>query len=153
MHILGGTPPTSSHTPILELLLYGDGGESHIISLEPLGTRPAPGTPETYSVEGANVGDITHIKARLVGLSGVSWLVSEITIHSPTSGHTHHFPLGHTLVAGGEEYVVKAMEVLESSYNTSTMVSTPRASASSSELIGMSMDTLVTCSSSYLGIL
>ena len=133
---MGGAPPTSSHTPILELLLYGEGGDSHTISLEPLGTRPTPGTPETYSVEGANVGDITHIKARLVGSPGVSWLVDEITIHSPTSGHTHHFPLGYTLMAGGEEHVVKATEVLESSFNTSTMVSTPRASASS-ELIGM----------------
>lgn len=125
---MGGVSPLSSHAPFLELVLCGEGGSSLPITLEPLGTRPAPGTPETYSVEGANIGDITHIKLKLVGNAGVSWLISEVTIHSPTSGHTHHFPWGHGLIAGEEESVVKAVEVLESSYNTSTMASTPRAS-------------------------
>jgi hypothetical protein len=132
---MGGAPPAPNHTPFLEIVLNGEGGESHAISLEPLGTRPAPGTPETYSVEGANIGSITHIKARLVGIPGVSWLINEVIVHSPTSGHTHHFPLGQNLVAGGEEHVVKATEVLESSFNTSTMVSTPRTSTT--ELTGM----------------
>ncbi len=77
---------------------------------------------------------MTHIKLRLVGTSGASWLIKEVTIHNPTSGHTHHFPLGQSLVAGGAELVAKVAEVLESSYNTSTMVTTPRASTS--ELVG-----------------
>lgn len=136
VHVVGGAPPVSNPTPFLELVLCGDGVCSLPITLEPLGMRPTPGTPETYSVEGSNIGNITHIKLRLVGANpGASWLINEVTIHSPTSGHTHHFPFGCDVVAGGEESVVKAA-VLESSYNTSTMVSTPRASSSSSELIG-----------------
>ncbi len=111
---------------------------SQPIPLQPLGTRPSPGTPETYSVEGANIGDIAQIRVKLAGgASGDAWFISEIVIHSPTSGHTHHFPLGQEVVVGGEECVVRVAEVLESSYNTSTAVTTPRpASASVSDLVG-----------------
>ena len=136
---MGGASPFSSPTPFLELVLCGkEEGSSLPIPLQPLGTRPSPGTPETYSVEGANIGDISQIRIKLMGgVSGDSWFISEIIIHSPTSGHTHHFPLGREVEVGGEECVVGVAEVLESSYNTSTAVTTPRPmSASASDLVG-----------------
>lgn len=132
--MVGGAPPDSNPTPFLELWLCNESSTSPPIALEPLGTRPSPGTPETYSVEGANIGPLTHIQLRLVGTLGVTWVVNEITVHSPTSGHTHHFPFGCGLVAGEGACAVKALEVLESSFNTSTVVSTPRAA--SSQLVG-----------------
>lgn len=133
---MGGAPPVSSPTPFLELTLYnGEGKSSLPISLEPVGTRPSPGTPETYSVEGSNIANITHIRLRLIGNAAVSWTINDVTIHSPTSGHTHYFPCKCDLVGGGEGSVVRVAEVLESSLNTSTRVSTPRP-PSASELIG-----------------
>ena len=130
--MVGGVPPISSPAPFLELVLCGrDNCSSPPITLEPLGTRPSPGTPETYSVEGADVGDMTHISLRLIAPSGATWLINEIMVHSPTSGHAHHFPFGRGLVAGEGTCEVRAVEVLESSVNTSTVISTPRTPSSS----------------------
>ena len=135
VHVVGGAPPDGSPAPYLELVLCSEDDHTSPIPLEPLGTRPSPGTPETYSVEGANIGTLTHVKLRLVGALGSEWVINEVTVHSPTSGHTHHFPSGRGLVSGEEPSTVKAVEVLESSFNTSTVVSTPRA-VPSSQLIG-----------------
>ena len=141
VHVVGGAAPTSKPVPFLELVLCGkEGGSSLPILLQPLGTRPSPGIPETYSVEGANIGAIAQIKVKLVGgVAGDSWFISEIIVHSPTSGHTHHFPLGREVEVGKEECDVGVAEVLESSYNTSTAMTTPRTgSASTSDLVGKS---------------
>ena len=130
---MGEVPPVSA--PVLELILCGDDRCSLPITLEPLGTRPATANLDTYSVEGTNVGNITSIKVRMIGENSAGpWLISQITIHSPTTGHTHHFPCGHGITPEEGELVLKVADVLDSSFNTSTMVSTPRNPTS--DLIG-----------------
>ncbi len=133
--ILGGAPPMSRPLPHLELVIRGDEGESPPITLEPLGTRSTPGTPEIYSVEGANVGDLTSIRVCLVGTSDTPWLINEITVHSPTSGRTYHFQYGRGLIPGGEECVMMKTETLESSVNASTLIGSPLSVTS--DLTGM----------------
>ena len=134
MHVLADARASSSPAPFLELILCGDEGTSLPIILESLGSQPTPGTPETYSVEGTDVGQITSIKVRLLGTSMTPWHINKIVIHNPTSGHTHHFPCGRDFRPKEEEYELKAMETLDSSLNTTTMFNSPR---SLSDLIGI----------------
>ena len=55
-----------------------------------------------------------------------SWLIEEISIHSPITGHTYLFPWGQW-VGPGQEYLLKRAE-LDSSANTSTLTqSSPTA--------------------------
>ena len=135
---MAGPHPTGDHTPYLQVVLCGQKAQSPPISLEPLGSRPSTGTPETYSVEGLEVGCLQAIRIRLVGgASTTRWLINNITIHSPTTGHTHHFPCEHGLLCGEKECVLEVMDVMGSSVNTSTAMSTPRVAAI--QLIGEEM--------------
>ncbi len=73
------------------------------------------------------MGLLSAIKLQLVGgASGSRWLVNEVTVHSPTTGHTQHFLCGRSLVCGRNAVLFEVVDVLTSSLNTSTAVSSPR---------------------------
>ena len=117
---MAGPHPTGDHTPYLRLVLCGHKGQTPPISLEQLGSRPLTGSSETYSVESLELGPLHGVRLRLVGgASDSRWHINEITIHSPTTGHTYHFLCGRDIVSG-EECVLEVMDVLGSSVNTST---------------------------------
>jgi len=138
IHVMAGPHPTGNPAPYLQLVLCGQRGQAPPISLEQLGSRPPSGSTETYSVESLELGPLHAVRLRLLGgASDTRWHVNKITVHSPTSGHTHHFLCGHGLVSG-EECVLEVMDVLGSSVNTTTTTrSSPRPPAS--QLTGRSV--------------
>ena len=65
VHVAAGSPPATSPTTFLVVTMIGEHGSAPPIQLEPVGrchSYSADGKVETFSVEGAMVGDITSIK-------------------------------------------------------------------------------------------
>ena len=73
------------------------------------------GKPEIFSIEVEDVGSISAITFMLVDsrADALKWVVDEVTVHSPTSGHTYCFPWGRGMDSW-RGYTVQGVELMSS---------------------------------------
>lgn len=73
------------------------------------------GKPEIFSIEAEDVGSISAITFMLMDsrADALKWVVDEVTVHSPTSGHTYCFPWGRGMDRG-RGYTVQGVELMSS---------------------------------------